>query len=417
MHQPQFLTVTSDSVLRRGMFVRRRWWIVAMLWVVVQFGAPVRAFAMFGWLDHLSGPGPFRGTEFQLRLLCVMKKPSIADAIEAFQAADRERLSVREQLVAVAPGPNAAGLLSQDLRKAISELPQTQSLQVLQTALGPPEGLYTPTTIAGIMSQSGVNVTELLKLAGDSQKIAVNARNAITPLFQSGSSAVQMMNLQIFALATRLERSAQLLREAAVPRVREIPGGVIWASCLDHPNAYGEVYKASRDEMDPDRMVHRADRHPLLSVNFNYREYTNGQYFIFDPSKNQGVYAGGHTIHLSIFEPQLSWPVTGRLDILDAQAGMGVYWFRSQGFPNFKGLIVEPLRFDLHFPARLMDGKKNPLLAILYSFSARWGFVTFPGGFSAAAFNATGPAARDISGGEVLFDKGIVIDVGRLFGK
>jgi hypothetical protein len=157
----------------------------------------------------------------------------------------------------------------------------------------------------------------------------------------------------------------------------------------------------------------------VFSLNLNYRYYTTGPYLFYGPSR-RAEYAHGKTIQLQTIEVHPSFPLTkltGGLDILDAQVGIGWYSFTSSDFPKFGGLIVEPGRLDLHFPAQLLDNGPPPLLRLLYSISFRVGLVMFPGGFSASAFNATGDAATDITGREVLFDRGVVVNVGRLLGK
>jgi hypothetical protein len=42
--------------------------------------------------------------------------------------------------------------------------------------------------------------------------------------------------------------------------------------------------------------------------------------------------------------------------------------------------------------------------------------MLFPWGFASSRFSALGGLARDISGGEAIFEQGVVINVGRLFG-
>jgi hypothetical protein len=103
-----------------------------------------------------------------------------------------------------------------------------------------------------------------------------------------------------------------------------------------------------------------------------------------------------------------------------------VYWFTSTDFGKFAGLIVEPMRLDLHAPASWIDGRVDdygvrrpvgPLLRFVYALSLRGGFVMFPGGFSTTAFNATGADAKEIRGSELIPSFGVVMNVGRLFGK
>jgi hypothetical protein len=78
---------SSGSQGRSASGAWRRWAVVGMLCAVVQLASPMRAYALFEWLDHLSGPGPFQGIEFQFKMLCVMDQPSREKALESVLAA------------------------------------------------------------------------------------------------------------------------------------------------------------------------------------------------------------------------------------------------------------------------------------------------------------------------------------------
>jgi len=123
------------------------------------------------------------------------------------------------------------------------------------------------------------------------------------------------------------------------------------------------------------------------------------------------TFAPGDRIAFTIVEPKFTWPLSGRFDFLEGQAGIGRYRMSADGFPQpLSGWIVEPVRFDLHLPASFADGKPwwmRGLLAVSYSA----GVVLFPGGFPADAFKKGSP---QISGGEAIFEQGIVFNVGRL---
>jgi hypothetical protein len=116
---------------------------------------------------------------------------------------------------------------------------------------------------------------------------------------------------------------------------------------------------------------------------------------------------------MTIVEPKITWPLSGSFDFLEGQAGVGAYRMSSGGSDTLWGLIVEPVRLDLHLPARLAD-RKGAWLRVLSSFSYSAGLVVFPGGFDANAFNRAGPTAP-IAGSEAIFEQGIVINLGRIF--
>ena len=68
-----------------------------------------------------------------------------------------------------------------------------------------------------------------------------------------------------------------------------------------------------------------------------------------------GPFKAGAPITLQIFEPRLSFPLSGQYDFLEAQTGLGIYRFSSEGFTTFSGFIFEPIRLELHLPSRLAD--------------------------------------------------------------
>jgi hypothetical protein len=243
---------------------------------------------------------------------------------------------------------------------------------------------------------------------------AINLANAIQPVIEGVERLLGPQNatplspadrLNLEAIHNALARAASALRASAVPRVSKAPGSVVWSSCTDR-SARGEPSFANP------RIQHR-DRHEVLSLVLNYREYWNST-SDWGNAPND-TYAGGKIIHLRIIEPKLSFPISGRLDILDAQAGIGAYFFASDGLPGTRvGMIVEPIRFDLHFPSRWADTDRNFWARLPLALSVRAGVVLFPAGFEPNAFSATGAAARHIPGGDALFEWGIVVNVGRL---
>ena len=116
-------------------------------------------------------------------------------------------------------------------------------------------------------------------------------------------------------------------------------------------------------------------------------------------------YAGGNEINLAMVVPTLAWrPLVDfkKADIVDLSTGAGVYWFSSDAglpgsFEPFRGLVLEPIRIDLHFPSIVTkDGLAGAILAGL---SYRRGWAIFPHGFAANAFGTTSTPeqARQIS--------------------
>src|SRR3954471_14030951 len=76
--------MTDATTSRRGLRqTRRRWWLTVVIFLAMQLAAPRPAHAWWGWLDNLSGPGPFNGAEFDYKILCLMNQPSYRDAVLA----------------------------------------------------------------------------------------------------------------------------------------------------------------------------------------------------------------------------------------------------------------------------------------------------------------------------------------------
>jgi hypothetical protein len=373
---------------RRRRQARQRaasWPVAAMLCALVQLGAPVPAEAWFGWLDHLSGPGPFKGAEFDFRLMCFVDVPHWTEAARASQAAftildqrqvargtwERSNPTLPANVTSDAAARSTAPIVGQAGRPVtIAEL---KELDIWASVIvNPPDPGNAPSRERR-MVLLGEQLTQWA---------------ALIRALPDGNEA---------EVVSALERAASLWRGASQPRFSLMPSAVMEASCLDNP-------KNSRVPADA---VRHGDRRPSPSFALNYRQlYAN-----WDRSTDT-PFAPGERITLRVVEPKFTWPLSGRFDFLDGQAGIGRYWFSSDGFDTLSGWIIEPVRFDLHFPARLSDGKPwwaRGLMAVSYSA----GMVLFPGGFPAGAFDRDGRSPQ-ISGNEAIFVQGVVINVGRL---
>lgn len=81
---------------------------------------------------------------------------------------------------------------------------------------------------------------------------------------------------------------------------------------------------------------------PPASINLSIRIFTA------DASPE---YAGNKDIKLNTLVPAVSWSVfaaESKADFLEIGVGAWIYWFSSEGFESFHGVILKPLRFDLH---------------------------------------------------------------------
>jgi hypothetical protein len=350
--------------------------VVGLVVLFVLIGASP-AHAWWDWLDDLSGPGPFNGVQLDFRVLCVMNQPSLLEANLALARGQALTLPLLRE--------------HDELRRRLENLGG-----------------------ATLRSRSDV-----LETAKNLAKLVDDIEGPVPP----------SPNRQLATQALR--DAAQLLRTSAVPKTSSTKFG-LWASCRDRlahePVRGGGDPRKDLDKHDPQAVdklpadwIRHEDRHEVMSLIVNYRILSNVKslWMVGDPRNNQ-AYANGEKIYLNILEPKLSWPITGNLDILDIQTGAGIYWFSSKGFAEgsktFTGYMVEPVRFDLHWPGKSVDDEGNPWKRLLYSVSYSAGVMLFPGGFKGNPFNADAAHAHDIPGSEALFEMGVVINVGRVIG-
>jgi hypothetical protein len=339
---------------------------VSVLCALLLIMTPKPALAWFGWIDSLSGPGPFeaggparkliKGGDFDFRIVCFMPHSSLADAALASQLAAARTVADREALSALGDDPKVQ-----------------PALPYRDVELGSWADRFVSESAASLADLTATYAARVVTYERD-RKVHVDEKT------QEVISAWQ--------------RAAHLWRTNTVPSVSWLPGSILWARCADHP------------KNDPFSAALHQDRLPSSSIGFNYRRlFAN-----YDESPTV-PYAGGHRIQLEIFEPKFSLPLSGRFDFLDLQSGIGIYRFSSQGFATFSGLMFEPVHFDMHLPSAWADKSLWLRLAQMVSYSA--GLVIFPDGFSAGRFNATGSAARQIPGGEAIFEQALVFNVTR----
>lgn len=389
----------------RARSLRTGWRAVGatVLCLCIQLCLPRRADAFIDWLDHLSGPGPFRGEEFSFQLLCIGDQPSSQQAVQTLLGAGSTRLVLNPAVAAAALTPTeqrAAAIQNIDIGPFLN----LQLSSSLQSAL-----------FDALQGNKAASKTELLEAAGAIDRVYLHPPASSA---QANAASVQA------GVRTAWERAQQTLLEAAAPQARALPGIGLWSTCRDHPKLVHEDYRIDAGAFWNAQSVGRRHRRPVLTLNANYRFYTNGRHWPLPAPQRNPDYAGGNTIHLHVFEIQPSLPLTGRLDVLDVQSGVGMYWFTSSNerpgsFPTFTGVILEPVRFDLHVPGWVVDKADEaghrywrPFLA----WSFHFGWVKFPGGFTPADFNATGDATHSIPSNEAVFETGIVFNVGRLLG-
>ena len=378
---------------------RRRWWLTALVCLTVQLVAPSSAHAWWGWLDNLSGPGPFNGAEFDYKILCLMNQPSLEEPVLARMAftAFEKTLSTRLAALALETAQRQA---TADGQKKLTL--DRSTLTQLNDRVA-----------AFVLDLDPKNIGDDYK-GGPSSKSLEEIRSSFRGIFKTTSLTHEQETL-LKTFKAGIETMSGVWRGARVPRTTT-PHFGLWASCSD---------RLRHEMVGPGGDIVPKDRRPVISLVLNYRDLRNATLFhVFSDVARDGTSA----IHLRILEPKLSWPLSGRFDFLDGQAGAGVYRFSSDSFrtgaQSFHGLVVEPIRFDLHAPGSLIekwaDHQNQPIgnffrrLPLSVSYSA--GVLLFPGGFSADRFigDTPGVVGREISGGEAIFEQGIVINLGRL---
>ena len=489
------------------------------------------AHAWFGWLDELSGPGPFWGYDFDFRVVCFMDQPSTDDAFRAHVVASQALAQlpanpqslVLETALALPAGLRLPPGLTLPEGLTLSRdfvLPPGQLLPAhfnLPAGLVLPIGLILP---AGLIFNPGdlppgfpgIRFTTLnektdfqlpepwtlqlgLSLSRDltlSQEVTLSqpltlsqsltlsqGRELPRALNMTKGAPVPANWLPKFDAEIRsyfeLKQPASMIRNSEF--VRTLIDAIECYGCRERRRATVNQYKRVEDLTKESEVptvtapgaalgyFERCDnkrrrehstvaieprhRHQSASLLIDYRTLTNtsvtrtgnplnvlGQFkapfvggAISSGDRNE-AYANAQSIQLHLLEAKLSWPLTGRFDVIDGQAGAGVYWFSSKGFVDGgtpAGFVFEPVKFDFHVPGRWFDsgllsyqgktlaGKTGTFfLRLAPSLSFNAGLLMFPAGFSATQFNAIGLAARSIPGSEVVFQSGVALNVGRV---
>ena len=125
-------------------------------------------------------------------------------------------------------------------------------------------------------------------------------------------------------------------------------------------------------------------------------------------------YAGGENISMFSFMPSVTRNVFENkpYDVLDAGVGVGGYLFRSKGFDDFGGWMIEP-RLDIHAPTSWSNHPRNHPKRIASMVSLRVGLMIVSG-FEADAFAATGDKAVKIEA-EANPTWGVFVNLNSLF--
>ena len=329
--------MTSRTVLARCMrMARMRWCAVALVCAAVQLMAPAPALAWFGWLDHMSGAGPFWTEAYEFRLAC------FGDAADDVRRLDA--LLTRANLLTLeARGANESYVTAQAAwRQFVAEL---------GTINTPGAFPVLPRTDVEALSGAIAGLTPEDYVEFQRQLAAIYPRSAAIP-----TAAAALPANPVTTVATR---AASLIDGIFRAHVSLNSTGMLWSFC------------------NPTKVRRWA---------FEFGA-TLGQ------ANSNSDYAGDHTIRLVMLMPSLSYRVftDPRFDVVDVGAGVGAYRFSSRGFQAFSGWVLQPVRVDLHAPTRWINSGGFERVAAMLTL--RLGFIVFPGGFDADAFAATGSKA------------------------
>ena len=338
---------------------------------------PSSAHAWWGWIDELSGAGKFRGLEVEARLYCFGATEDDLAAPLLRSAADHitSAFEMLRSAAASLEGPAVTTIVD---RFAALE---RRTLEATASRISP-----------SVARETRDSVQNLRSTVDSVQNLRSTVKEVCSKLECTGDQAATMARVEARLNVAESEyETARTLEERR--RMLTASAGVSFSACpmqkdLTRRGAVGLTYR-------------RMDTYGARKEEF----------------------AGGNTISLTTLTPMASWRplfevASGKYDYIDLATGGGVYWLASDGdqpggFDAFSGVILEPIRIDLHAPALThRTGFKWGLLA---SASFRLGFAIFPAGFAPNAFGTTRfPEQSERIRGEWVKYWGINLDVGRL---
>jgi hypothetical protein len=348
----------------------RRVFLALVSGVLFSLVLPSSAHAWWGWIDELSGAGKFRGWEVEARLYCF--------------------------------GTSEGDLAATFLRSAADHVTSAfEMLRSVTASLKPKDPTAVRTVLDGFATLERMTLEATTsriapEVADKTRRSAENLRKTVKELCSTTActddQAATMARVEARLNAAESEyRTAQTLEEQR--RMLTASAGVSFSACpmqkdLTRRGAVGLTYR----RMD-----------------------TYGE--------RKEEFAGGNTISLSTLTPMVSWRplfqvANGKYDYVDFATGGGFYWLSSDGarpggFDSFSGVILEPIRVDLHAPA--LSSRTGFGWGLLASASFRFGYAIFPAGFDPNAFGATRfPEQSERIRGEWVKYWGFYLDVGRL---
>jgi hypothetical protein len=325
--------------------------------------SPAPAHAWWGWLDDLSGPGTFRGPQFEFRAMCFGPESEAkqllgdlknADALARKLIGGDESSTVSRQLAAA--DANAAldawrqliarlnatkrtfpVLNAEEVRKVSSSILAMAENQLVTLAAAPP-----PQQPPSIRDATGrATVPQTVQLAP-----AVSVQPRAVSMFLNDPEA------KLPPMTAAVTRGISSIGST----------GVFLSACST------DIKR--RSSVD-------------FGVNFWHADGAES-------------FANGQQIRLTTLMPIFSIRVftDPRFDVWDAGIGAGVYWFTSKGSDSFNGVVLQPARFDFHAPTLWstypLNSAKNWARRIAAAPMFRISVMNFPAGFPPDAFAGTG---------------------------
>jgi len=359
---------------------------------------PTSAHAWFDWLEHLQGPGPFRGWQVEGRIWCFGEEDSAATRRMHLRASLAIELNGRLQdLIKELRASRYSALLDETVSIRDAALPQ-EARQVSLALRRLPELGRQSVALAASRNPDEMTVREIRKTL-DELSITPRADRTTMNLFdifrtlcaeqvrqESPRTCAPADNENTLVLTKRFndaQFAAEDLYLTAPMSLLGAFGGVTVSACPVEKDAV---------------------RTSAISV-----VYSDLHTF-----RSNNGFAGGHEIKLVTVVPTFNIrpmrAISEKLDYFDVAFGAGMYWFSdAEGlgtFDAFSGVVVEPLRFDFHFPQVL--AKKHALLAAP---SIRYGLSIFPAGFDRGAFGLTNGQPTERLSAEWLQSVSIYFDV------
>jgi hypothetical protein len=324
---------------------------------------PVSAQAWWGWLDDLSGPGKFRGPQFNVRIVCFGEESEAKRLVDGLKNANAVTAKLPLGKPGLTPVRKADVAAMAD---AWHEL--LASVNGVQLTFPVLNAQSVKETIEQISRDIDANLKMATRTTSNAQKEAIANDDYVDIDLDNMRALVRKWNGDLEPLISEVVRGISSISST----------GVFLSACST------DTKRRSSIELD---------------TNFWYADKAQG-------------FAGQQQIRLTTLMPEFSFRVftDPRFDFLDAGIGAGVYWFTSTGFPSFSGVVLQPARLDFHAPTlwstypskSSSDRKRNATTEVLRRIAAvptfRFSVMEFPGGFAPDAFAGTGEHHVQIPG-------------------